>query len=125
MANYNRITESKYNTVKILLRGGASIKEAAEYMSISEVTVYTIKNAETYTEYENIVAAKRYSRKKNVEAAKPEQPETPVISDDKQKGGTLSANYQINRIYEVLKHLDETMTLVSNKLGYIVDELTK
>lgn len=129
MANYNKITESKFSVIKILLNGGASVKEAAKYMGVSDVTVYAIKNAETFVEYKNIAAEKAIARKREIEKnkAQKEQPkaETPVVTDDRQKGGTISANYQINRIYEVLKRLDETMTLVSNKLGFIVDELTK
>lgn len=119
MANYNRVTESKYRAIKTLLNGGATAKEAAEYMACSEVTVYAIKKTENYTEFVNARTERTLSYKKT--AKKEEQ----VVTDDKQKGGTISANYQLNRIYELLKQQTETLTLISNKLAYIVEELTK
>ena len=51
----------------------------------------------------------------------PEATETAL----KQPGGTLSAGYQINRIVELLKAQNETLTILSNKVAFIVDELTK
>ena len=40
-------------------------------------------------------------------------------------GGTVSANYQMNRVCELLKEQNETLKLISNKLAFIVDELTR
>ena len=111
---YTKITEQVFNAVKVMLKGGATQKEAAEYLRISYQTVNRIARSETFQEYVNMVYAdgkNRYTR-------------TDTVTDDKQKGGTLSANYQINRIYEQLKTLNETMTIISNKLAFIVDELT-
>ena len=123
MANYNKMTKSKYNAVKLILKGGASVKEAAQYMQITDVTVYKIRNTETWEEYQNIVAEKGIKRREKV--ADINANGKPIVTDDKQKGGTMSANYQINRIYEALKAQCDLLTLISNKLAYIVEELTK
>ena len=35
MAIYNKLTESKFKAIKLLLKSGASVKEVMEYMEIS------------------------------------------------------------------------------------------
>jgi hypothetical protein len=117
MANWNKLTESKYNAIKTLLKGGASQQEAAEYMQVSGNTVWWINKSEDYKDY--IQAQEIRLLQKKRKEAEPEK----SVTDDKQKGGTISANYQINRIYELLKTQNETMKLISNKLAFIVDEL--
>jgi hypothetical protein len=103
-----------FNAIKTLLKGGATQGEAASYMGISGNTVNRIAKAETFEEYTNIAYANGCG--KGV-------PKGGLLTDDKQSGGTISANYQINRIYELLKTQNETLTIISNKLAFIVDEL--
>jgi len=130
MAQYNKTTEKMFTAIKILLNGGATQKEAAEYMKCSTYTTWLVAKCETYDEYLQFIAEKAaQSRKRQMMAVHAKEAEkkqeTPVITDDKQKGGTMSANYQINRMYDVLKQMSETMTIMSNKLTFVVDELTK
>ena len=63
MANYNRITESKFKAVKTLLKGGASVREIMEYLQVSEPVVYGIKKVDTFEEYVNARTAKALEQK--------------------------------------------------------------
>jgi hypothetical protein len=131
MAQYNKTTEKTFTAIKILLNGGASQKEAAEYMNVSTYVTWLVDKSETFEEYQHYVAEKSAVKARNRQLAAlhakeaEKKKETPVITDDKQKGGTMSANYQINRMYDVMKQMSETLTLMSNKLTFVVDELTK
>ena len=69
MANYDKVTKSMFLAVKTLLKGGASPKEAAEYMKLSTVTVYRIKETENYDEYEQ-AKAERQAKRRAVAAMK-------------------------------------------------------
>ena len=51
MAKYNKMTETKYNAIKLILEGGASYAEAAKYMQVSEATVGRVKSSESFEEY--------------------------------------------------------------------------
>ena len=129
MANWNKLTVRQFSAIKTLLKGGATQAEAAEYMHVSPNTAFWVNKAETYEEYLNMQAERVLGKKKQVAAIKaketkenqPEATETAL----KQPGGTLSAGYQINRIVELLKAQNETLTILSNKVAFIVDELTK
>ena len=131
MANYNKITEKQYDAIKILLKGGASQLEAAEYMHVSSNTAWRIANTEDYAEYQQILAQKTLAYKKKMAAfhakeveQKQEQAKPPVVEDITKVSGMVG-NYQMNRVIELLKAQNETLTLISNKLAFIVDELTK
>ena len=117
MANWNRLTENQFSAIKTLLKGGASQAEAAQYMKVSPNTAFWVNKAETFEEYTNMMAERHLSRK---QAHKPE----PALQDDKQKGGTLSANYQMNRVIELLKAQNDLLTQISNKLAFIVEQLS-
>lgn len=120
MARFNKITRNQYNATKILLNGGASVAEAAEYMGVSIRTVYNIRSTQDYDEF--CLSTEEKKLEQRARQAKQKEPEK-VVTDDKQKGGTLSANYQINRIYEQLKAQNELLTIISNKLAFIVESL--
>jgi uncharacterized membrane protein YjjP (DUF1212 family) len=110
---YKRITETVFKSVKLMLKGGATQQEVAEYAGISVNTVYRISKAVDYEDYTTVV----YHNGRNT------YPES-RLQDDKQTGGTLSANYQINRIYDLMKRQTEFLALISNKLSFVVEELT-
>lgn len=118
MANYNKITESKFNAIKMLLKGGATAHEAAEFMKVSSVTVYAIKKAETFADYISYSTAKALERGKQIAQKKAQ-----TVTDDKQPGGTLSANYQLNRLFEQMKAQTELLKLISEKMAFIVEQL--
>ncbi|MBR2681019.1 MAG: hypothetical protein IKE23_09775, partial [Exiguobacterium sp.] len=77
MANWDKMTESKFRAVKLLLKGGASVKEAAEYMQMSTATVYIINTAENFEEYTAIRVARDSKRAAAIKAKKDEPKPAP------------------------------------------------
>ena len=118
------ITGRMFDAVKLMIESGSDPREIADFMKISLMTVNRIAKSQDFAEYRNIVAYLaingRNSKKKEPEKKEPAEP---IITDMKMQGGTISANYQINRIYEQLKKQTELLTLISNKLAFIVCEL--
>ena len=135
MANYNKMTESKYTAIKILLKGGATVKEAAQYLQVSTAVVYGVKNTENFAEYCQI-GAEREARKKQAaairikeqekakEAAKEQEKANEAAKEpERQPGTTMTSTYQLNRMYEALKAQNELLKLISEKLAFIVEQL--
>lgn len=120
MDTKTRITPDIYNTVKFMLNGGATEEDVSKFKRFSSETLRRIKKTKDYSDYVELL--KVYNPKRNERANKTEQ--VSFLTDDKQKGGTLSANYQINRIVEELKRQNDILTLLSNKVAFIVEELT-
>ena len=134
------IDENRFQIIKMLLNGGEQHKKIAEYMRTSLATVQRIQGSDSFEEYKSILKAMYYKKveKKEKEIAEANapalapapapivqiQPQAPVLQDEKLHGGTLSANYRINQMYEMMKTQTETLKLISNKLAFIVDELT-
>lgn len=120
-----KITKEIYTAVKFMLKGIASASEIAACLGISTNSVNRIRNAETFDEY---VENARYGGSARYRAeAKNQQKEAETVKpveDLKQPGGTLSGNYQINRIFEQQKQTNELLKLISDKLAYIVQQLT-
>ena len=145
MAGSTKVTRTMYDCVKLMLKSKASAEDIVGYFNISKSTVYRILNSETFDEYHERVRADLYMKQKKAKEAQeakekaeaeavakavsavPAAPAAaqPVLTDMQMKGGALSANYQMNRMYDAVKQLNETMTLISNKLAFIVEELTK
>ena len=119
MANYNKITESMYNAIKILLKGGAKCKEAAEYMNVTLGSVYKVNNTENYEEFLQINAEKTAKRMAAIKAKNPPQSTPITLPQHKPISGDDS--YQL---VQLMKKQSELLTLISNKLAFIVDELT-
>lgn len=129
MANQKKITQSKFNAVKTLLKGGASVREIMEYMELSDNTIYMIKAAETLAEYENMIAEKYLAAKKartESAAAKvgtaPAKEETKPVEVVKQVQQTVT----IQATHYMMQEMQETNKLlktISAKLAFIVDEL--
>ena len=141
MAQYNKMTESKFKAVKILLNGGATYKEASEYMQVAESTVYRIKCAESWEDFLNgnaarVLAAKEAKKKANKETAakvaakvgavpasqlpQPEAKQETVKVVHEQSVTIQATHYMI----EELRRTNELLTLISNKLAFVVDQLT-
>lgn len=120
MANWNKLTESKYNAIKLLLKGGASQQEAAEFMQVSINTAYWVNKSESFEDYQQLQAERVLSRKKTAK---------PIVNDDKQKKPVLNpTTVKIEATHYMMVELQKTnelLTAISAKLAYIVDELTK
>ena len=135
MANWDKMTESKFRAVKILLKGGASVKEAAEYMQMSTATIYIIKNAENLAEY-NAIRTARDSKRKQVAAinakakSEPEtKPETKPEQETKSEPAKPVMNPTVIKIeathymMQELQKTNELLTCISAKLAAIVEDL--
>ena len=148
MAYQKKVTKGVFDAVKILIAGGAKVGEVCKYMKISDTTFYIIRDSETYEEYQQYVAdkiakqnaaraARRDAEKKQAaqEAAEKvgavkaadlieKQPETPVVQPqiiEHRQSVTLMANHYL---MEEVKKQTELLTVISNKLLYIVEQLS-
>lgn len=133
MANWDKLTESKFKAVKILLKGGASIKEAAEYMQLSTNTVYLINNADDFEEYQTIRAERDSRRKMAIKAKEKKQaeetkadetkPEEPKPEEPKPMNPTVIRVEATHYMMEEMKKTNELLTAISAKLAAIVTDL--
>lgn len=134
MATANRLTESKYNAIKIILHGGATNMEAAKYMQVSTATVCRVKASETFEEYKNTVAEKTLAARKAREnerkaqsvAKEPEKPaqikqEAPATQVvEYRQNVTIQATHFM---MQELQKTNEYLKQISAKLAYIVEDL--
>ena len=130
-----KVTESKFNAIKLLLKGGATLDECAKYMDVSSSTVSIIKKSDTYEEYKQncymtssayrnkMAAIKAKEEKAKEEQAKEEAaPVEPVTKVIHEQSVTIQATHYM---MEEMKKTNELLKLISSKLAFIVDELTK
>ena len=118
-----KVTSNIFSMVKKLVEAGSTYKEVAEYFKLSTWTVGMIARSESLEEYKNnCIVVRTQQNKKKVEPK--EEPKEPIVKDEKLPGGTMSANYQINRIYEALKEQNKFLALISEKMAYIVEQLS-
>ena len=117
-----KITEQIFNTVKLILKGGTSAKETAETLGISVNSVHRIKKSESYPEYVEFArmnGSNRYAEPKEL----PGQTEINIdglkvpVPESEAKGFEL--------IREAILKQTEVLELLSSKVSFIVDELTK
>jgi len=126
--NTATITPSVFKAVKILLKSGATQKEVAEYMSISEASVQKIKASEDYDDYKRIVNA-WWAKKKAAEEKKRAAEEKPAEEKEPEKGPQIIEHRQnvtiqaTHYMMEKMKKTNELLTLINNKLGAIIDDL--
>lgn len=146
MAKGVKVTESKWKAIKILLESGATYNEIKEMIMVSNTVISFAKKSETYEEFRHklyltsgayrkrmaaeaktklgkeIKAQEVANEVKAVRASEliKEEPEEKVV--EHQHNVTLVAN---NYLMEEIKKQNELLTLISNKLAFIVDELTR
>lgn len=150
MAKYNKMTETKYNAIKLILEGGASYAEAAKYMQVSEATVGRVKSSESFEEYNAMMAAQTLAWKKQraairakekaaaEKAAKAaEKPQdkpqdTPAAVPQVASQITPAVPQEVKHTVQVqatrfmeeqMKKQTELLTIICNKLGAIIDDL--
>jgi len=127
MANWNKLTEGQFKAIKTLLRGGATQKEAAEYMQVSPNTAFWVAKAETFEEYQHMKAEKHLERKQvaAIKAKETEKtaaqgtPAAPQVVEQRQTITIQATHYMMQKLEET----NNLLKLISNKLAYIVDDL--
>lgn len=121
MADYmKKIDSGKFKAIKILLNGGATTKEAAEFMQVSCATISYIRNAETYEEYKNTVAARSTAKRKA--AQKPQETKQQTAAPQV-VNPTIIRVEATHYMMQEMQKTNELLTLISNKLGAIIDDL--
>lgn len=105
MANYNPMTEEKFNHIKILLKGGATQEQAAEIAGVCTATVCRVGKAATWADYQN--------RGKKAEQKTEQKAPTHEI--------VVQASHYMN---EELRNANETLRLIKNVLTALYEELT-
>ena len=128
MANWDKLTESKFKAVKILLKGGASIKEAAEYMQLSTNTVYLINSSDDFEEYQTIRAERDSRRKMAIKAKEKKQAEETKAEETKPEepkpmNPTVIRVEATHYMMQELQKTNELLTGISAKLAAIVSDL--
>ena len=128
MASYNKVSETMYKAVKILLKGGASTKEAAEYMKLSTATVYKVNETEDYAEFLQISEVKRAKRVAAIKAKeqaqrkeeqKQEAQEKPQVIEHRQTVQVQATHYMT----EELREIKTILKGISAKMAFIVNDL--
>ena len=126
------ITEKTFSAVHILTKGGATIPEIVEYLGISPATVSRIRACESWAEYCQakrasafVAKTKSEEKRKQEEAKKAEpkeeekKPESQVV--EHRQTVTIVANHYMA---EEMRKQTELLQLISNKLAYIVEQLS-
>lgn len=117
MGTKTHMDEQTFNTIKLMLKGGATPEQIRVFKPISRETLRRVVRTESYTEYRELQEKYANSSAKNI-LQRNEANQEPASK-------ALSDNYQMNRIYEALKRQNEILELLTNKVSFIVDELTK
>lgn len=123
MAKYNKLAESKFNAIKKLLDAGATYKECAECVGVTESVVYRVRCCESYKEYTEMNAAHALKQREDRKAknAKTTEPPAETVKEVRQTVTIQATHYMM----EELRKTNELLTAISAKLAFIVDELTK
>ena len=107
-----KITQESFDDAKIMLKYGMTQREVAKRIGVCENTIYFVNKSDNYTEFQKYRHDRRISKK--------EEPE---------EGKVIKHNYNVtiqatHYMEEQQKKTNELLTLISNKLAFIVEELS-
>lgn len=142
MAGKIKVTKGIFEAIKMLTKGGASIDECTEYMGVSHATVSRIRAAENYEDFMQsrrlaAIAVKRerelkeqqeqQKKEREKPAEKPveqlvqiSQPVQPQVIEHRQTVTVQATHFMM----EEMRQQNELLKAISNKLAYIVEQLT-
>lgn len=142
MAGKMKVTKGIFEAIKMLTKGGASIDECTEYMGVSHATVSRIRAAENYEDFMQsrrlaAIAVKRerelkeqqeqQKKEREKPAEKPveqpaqiSQPVQPQVIEHRQTVTVQATHFMM----EEMRQQNELLKAISNKLAYIVEQLT-
>lgn len=147
MGKRAKVTENKFRAIKILLESGETYSKISEAMGVSPCVIGLIRSSDSLEEYRHKVYLKTPAYRKKIEeqerkekekadfvsakqmnqvmdaiAATPaELPSAPQVVEHRQTITVQASHFML----EEQKRTNELLTLISNKLAFIVDELTK
>lgn len=105
-----KVTKDVFDMVKLLLNGGATAAKVSELTRVSTWTVNYIRRAKDLDDYFAI----SHREPKREPQKPPEIVEKPAVS----------ASWMLERIFDEAKKQTALLTAISDKLAYIVVELT-
>jgi len=112
------LTFQKYNAIRILIKSGENADVIAETFGCKKETVILIGRCETYDQYKNEIQTRRYMAKANKQNTRTrEETGQPGLNIGQIK---IEATHYM---MEELKRNNELLTLISNKLTAIMEEL--
>lgn len=137
------IDRKMFDCIKILLNGKASYTEIQEYTNVGRTTISRIAHSESWEDYEQQMAAMRAAWHCRVAEKKAKEQATAETEREWKENAARSAAEAVKavpaaslvppagqmitvpyRVYELLTKQNELLTSISNKLAFIVDELT-
>lgn len=133
-----KVTINVFNAVKILFENGAKSGEVGKYMKLSPDVVSMIRKSETYEEYRNLMYTKSSSYRKRMAAIKAKEQKAKEVAEEvgaipaselikeepKEERKQMIMLQASHQLLEEFRKQNELLTLISNKLAFIVDELT-
>ena len=142
------IDKKMFDCIKILLNGKASYTEIQDFTNVGRTTISRIAHCENWEDYQQQMAAMRvawHANKYNAnKAAKKAAEQAAAEKEKEEKEKTAKAAAEAvkavpaaslvppagqmvtvpYRVYEMMTKQIELLTGISNKLAFIVDELT-
>lgn len=109
------MNEKLFRAIKIMVEGGATTDEIADYLQISPATIGRVRAAENITEYFNQMAA-MHAKSKKAEN-KPEE-ETPTQVVEHRQSVTIQATHFMEQNQ---RKANETLELISRKLTELLE----
>lgn len=144
---YQKVTEGKFKAIKILLNSGATYDEITDSLGVSSYVIRFAKVSETFEEYKHkmYVNSAGYRKKMAAEQKKKEAEEKAAA--EKAAAEKAAAEQEAKKAYsepevqvvehrqsvqiqathfmtEELREMKELLKGISNKLAFIVEELT-
>ena len=129
--NAPSVTEQVFDTIKFMVKGGATINNCCAATGLCPATVSYIKRAKSYEEYKRILTEindkKKAKKKAEAQPKEDVKPETPAPAHVEEKP-TQIIDYRITLVAnqymaEQLKKQTELLELINNKLALIAEDL--
>ena len=122
------VDKRRFDAIKIMIESGAKNEEIEKFMNVSTWVICKVKKSETYEEYRNIIAAinlKKKQKKEREEEKTVSEKDTRKPEPEQKMTGAdiMSSTYKMTQLIDAVKKQTEVLTLISNKLAYIVEEL--
>lgn len=109
-----KITPEVFDEIKIMLKYGMTQREVGKRVGVCENTIYFVNRAENYTEYQ------KYRHDRQIKKEKREGPDEGKVIEHKYNVTIQATHY----MEQQQKRTNELLEIISNKLAFIVDELT-
>ena len=125
-----KVTQSMFNAIKILIESGEPQDEIGRLFGVSKTVVFYIGKSETLEEYKNniYVTSSSYRNKMRAMNAKANAEKKPVAEMKETApvmNPTMVTVQATHYMMEELKQMNEHLKMISNKVAFIVEELTK